>query len=154
MTTVDETERHSNICPHCGAKMQAYWQRLSPGLVQTLVKFRHAVLKKGENKIHVPKEVDFTKNEYNNFQRLRYHALVAKVKDKEGKRLSAYWLITRRGNQFCKGEATIPEKVKTFRNKIVEYGDKKVKINQVIDQTPYWDKLDDFMDFQEGDKLF
>jgi hypothetical protein len=134
--------------------MQDYWQRLSPGLVNTLIKFRQAVLRKRENKVHVPKEVEFTKNEYNNFQKLRYHALVAKVKDKQGNRVSAYWLITRRGNQFCKGEISIPEKVKTFRNKITEYGEKKVNIAQVVESVPYWDQKDDFMDFQDKNELF
>ena len=144
----------ANVCPHCGAKMQDYWQRLSPGLVNTLIKFRQAVLIKRENKVHVPKEVEFTKNEYKNFQKLRYHALVAKVKDKQGNRVSAYWLITRRGNQFCKGEISIPEKVKTFRNKIIEYGENKVNIAQVVESVPYWDQKDDFMDFQDKNELF
>lgn len=145
----------NNVCPHCGAKMQDYWQRLSPGLVNTLVKFRQAILVKKENKVHVPNEVVFTKNEYNNFQKLRYHGLVAKVKDKEGNRVSAYWLITRRGNQFCKGEITVPEKVKTYRNKITEYGQRKVNIGHVLDKMPYWDKKEDFMmDFQDKNELF
>jgi hypothetical protein len=47
-------------------------------------------------------------NEYANFQKLRYHGLIAKVLVSTGKSRDR-WLITRRGWAFLRGEVTIPK---------------------------------------------
>jgi hypothetical protein len=105
-------------CPCCGASMKKHWHRLSAGLAVVLIEFRNAVIARNINKIHVPKEIALDKTQYNNFQKLRYFGLIAKYKDASGKHEGGYWLLTRRGNQFCKGLIQIPIKVQTFRNKI------------------------------------
>lgn len=136
-----------DTCPHCGASMSRYWHRLSKGLVQTLVKFKMAVIEKQENKIHVPKEVVLTKNEYNNFQKLRYHALVAKSRNAKGDHDSGYWVLTRRGNEFLKGLITVPEKVQTFRNKITDRSTNRVSVHDVMrEDAKVWDEKHDFLD--------
>ena len=135
-------------CPCCGASMKKHWHRLSAGLAVVLIKFRNEVIARGQNKIHVPKQINLDKTEYNNFQKLRYHGLVAKFKDKDGKREGGYWLLTRRGNQFCKGEIQIPVKVQTFRNKISGRCPDLTSIMQILDiaegTAPYWDTKYDF----------
>jgi predicted transcriptional regulator len=81
----------------------------------------------------VQKDLSLTKNDYNNFQKLRYHGLVAKVKAKAG-----YWLITKRGGQFLRNEIAIPAGVKTFRNHVEEDGHTKetVRITDFKDRYP------------------
>lgn len=129
-------------CPHCGANMKIWRQRLTPGLAYVLIKFRQTVISRNINKVNPAKNMNLTKTEYNNFQKLRYHALIAKHDNK------GYWLLTRRGNQFVKGKVAIPESVYTFRNKIVKKSEGFVTIEQVIGSTPYWD---DNFEFEQYD---
>ena len=143
-----ETETVTCKCPHCGASLKKHWHRLSVGLVTTLLKFRQACIANGTHTIHVPKQVSFDKSEYNNFQKLRYHGLVAKARDKDGNHLSGYWILTRRGAEFCKNRVKLPIKVQTFRNKISARSDDKANIYEILeiigDKLPYWDTAYDF----------
>lgn len=131
-------------CPHCGASMKMYWHRLTPVLVESLVKMKERILEKGINEVSVSKELNLTKTQYNNFQKLRFHGLVAHFKDEDGNNKSGEWVITRRGNQFLRGEIEVPVRVQTFRNRIVEKDTKLVKISDVIGSTPYLEERDDF----------
>ena len=40
------SEKH--YCTHCGSQSNIYYHRVSPGIVDALIKFKRAVLKKGE----------------------------------------------------------------------------------------------------------
>lgn len=128
----DNTKKH--ICEHCGAQMKSWRHSLTPGLVDVLVSFIQAIKDKGENKIHLQTEMNLNSNQYNNFQKLRYFGLVAKVKDAEGNHLAGYWLITRLGGEFLRRETAIPRSVKTFRNSIVEKSEDVVFINDVYNR--------------------
>lgn len=133
-------------CEHCGAKMTAYEQRLSKGLVITLLKLRTAVRSQEMNDVHVPSLKTLTKTEFNNFQKLRYHAMVAHVTE-AGKDVAGRWLITKRGAQFLKGEVKVPEHVVTFRNKITAKSTKKIWIGDILslDEQPVWDRKDEYV---------
>ncbi len=135
------------VCSACGAKLRAYWVTLTPGIIHALVKFRQALSIKGENKIHLlddmdNREYELSRHEWNNFSRLRFHALVAKYK-KDGEHEAGYWLLTSRGAAFLRGEADIPVKVKIFRNKVVDHSEDTVFIKDVIGSTPYFETVDD-----------
>lgn len=127
-------------CEHCGARLSARWERISPLLIHCLTKFYDAILQNGENEISISKQINFTKSEYNNFQKLRFHGLVAKIKDKSG-----YWLLTSRGADFLHGRICLPIRVKIFRNHIVEKDTNYVYIKDILGTTPYLDKKDDFI---------
>lgn len=139
------------ICPCCGAKMTLHWHRLNKGLVNALIKFRKRVIAKGENKVQIS-ELDFSTTEFCNFQKLRYHAMIAKCKDGDGKRLGGYWLLTKRGNQFCKGLIEVPQKVGTFRNIIRKKSTEVVSLKSVLanNELPIWDNIDT-MEFEDYD---
>ncbi len=116
--------------------MAEYWHALTPGIVSALVKLAAAVHVYGRNQIHihdemkggnVPPRIRLTDHEWNNFTRLRFHALAAKCGE-DGKRKSGYWLLTRRGGQFLRGEIAVPLKVRTFRNKVVGHSDAVVRV--------------------------
>ena len=135
------------ICSCCGAKMKLHYHRLNKGLVNVLIKFRKQVLAKNHNQIQIS-ELNLTTTEFCNFQKLRYHAMIAKCKDSEGKRMGGYWLLTKRGNEFCKGLIEVPEKVGTFRNKIRKKSKEFVSIGKVLNnELPVWDSVET-MDFE------
>ena len=135
------------ICPCCGAKMKLHWHRLNKGLVNVLIKFRKQVIAKGQNQVQIS-ELNLTTTDFCNFQKLRYHAMIAKCKDANGKRMGGYWLLTKRGNEFCKGLIEVPEKVGTFRNKIRKKSSEFVSIGKVLKgELPTWDSVET-MDFE------
>ena len=143
-------QEEKKLCPCCGAKLTGRDERISKGVATSLIKFREAAILslkyRGLNKVHLAKDLDLTKNQYNNFQKLRYHGLIAHYKDKETKEYeSGYWLLTKRGNSFAKNECSISKKVVIFRNKIVERSDEKITLKEVLKENlPFWDKHDDF----------
>jgi hypothetical protein len=134
-------------CPYCGASMTARWERLSKGLVQSLVKFKQQVIILDRNKIHLQDDLKLTKTEYNNFQKLRYHAAIAKYINPDTKQHEAgYWLLTKRGNQLIKNMIEVPLKVKVFRNKIIDKCDERAYASDILKdvQLPVWDEKEDF----------
>ena len=147
--------QEKKICPCCGANLTGRFERVSRGLANSLIKFRKQVVKNKVNKIHLANDLELSKNEYNNFQKLRYHGLIAHYKCKETKEfLTGYWLLTHRGNKFCKNELHVPKKLHIFRNKIVERSEERICLKEVMndDEMPYWDERDDFgMNFRDVD---
>ena len=139
-------------CPCCGANTRKHWHRLSKGLAVTLIEFKKAVLAHNRNKIHIKNDLNFTKTQFNNFQKLRYHGLVAKcrnplTKEREG----GYWLLTRRGNLFCKNQIEIPVKVQTYRNKISDKSSQMVYIAEIVSDSelPFWDSIEDYLSYND-----
>lgn len=158
MCAKKKTKGESPKCPHCGANMYIHGHRLSKGLINSLIKFKKAVIKNQKNLVHLQDEVSLTKNEYNNFQKLRYHGLVAKCLDSDTKeRLSGYWLLTKRGNEFIKDAISLPHTVYTFRNKIVDKHPEKIKMSDVLKQVdmPYWDQdfICDYADIHDIEEI-
>jgi hypothetical protein len=131
--------KNIEYCECCGAKLMARWERLSPLLVRCLVSLYIRVHEKGLNNVSISKELHLSKTEYNNFQKLRFHAMIAHVKDHPGN-----WLITKRGAQFLSGTISVPLKVKIFRNHIQEHSHEMVSLTDVIADQPYLDIREDF----------
>lgn len=133
----------NNTCPQCGAKMNKYWHNLTRGLVDSFIKFSLAVRSKNANSVHLQTDVQLTKNQYNNFQKLRFFGLVAKVKDKNGNRKAGYWLVTKNGGAFLRGELAMPRRVRTFRNKIIDKDENLVYIKEVMgdDSVEYYQRI-------------
>lgn len=129
-------------CPHCHHSSNAYWHRLSPGVANALIKFKRAVIAKNENSVHLLKDMDgtpneLTRHEWNNFTKLRFHGLA--VPDKNAK--AGYWLLTHRGNEFLLGRLSVPLKVKTLNNHVVDHDELTVSISDVMGSTPHFDDI-------------
>lgn len=125
---IEKTKR----CEHCGASLKIFWRRLTPGLVSALVEAIKYVHGANKNEFHLQKHLpSLTKTQYNNFQKLRFHALVAKIDGKAG-----YWLITARGGEFLRGERAVPMRVSTFRNKVVGHSEETVHISSLKNRIP------------------
>jgi len=111
-------------CPVCGHIEKAWWQPLSRSLVRCLCRFGNAVKQKKFNKIHLQREIELTKSEYNNFQKLQYFGLVAKH-DERG-----CWVLTKRGLEFLQNKIAVNTKVLTLKDKKIEEGTEFKKISQ------------------------
>ena len=115
--------------------MKAFWHTLTPGLVSVLVKCIEFVHDHNRNEFHLQNDLHLSVNEFSNFTKLRFHALVAKVEEKPG-----YWLITKRGGQFLRAEISVPLKVKTFRNRVLEHSTELIHINELKGKIPVFER--------------
>jgi hypothetical protein len=115
--------------------MKAFFHTLTPDLVSVLVKCIEFVHAANKNEFHLQDDLHLTVNQFSNFTKLRFHALVAKVDDKPG-----YWLITARGGQFLRGEIAVPLRVKTFRNKVLEHSKELIHILELKGKIPYFER--------------
>lgn len=127
------TEPHT--CSHCG-------ELHTPQLAhkESIEKRKLLMLKAAANWVVEHKQNDFKKKDldlarfgqsaYGNFGALRYHALIAKVKDKQtGKPVKGRWLVTKQGWQFLRGVLDIPKFVLVKDNHIVPGSHSKRLIN-------------------------
>lgn len=146
-------------CPYCHASLKSYWHALTPGLISALSKLLLAIQHYGRNSVHIHDEMKACKGapfqlsdfEWNNFTKLRFHALAFKVEGKPGQ-----WGITRRGGQFLKGHISVPARVKTFRNRVLEgetgHSKELVHVNEFRRQIPWFESLPDF-DIEKPESL-
>ena len=126
-------------CPTCDAKLTGRWEYINKSQITLLNKLHKGINKFNRNSIHLQDDLYLTKNEYNNFQKLRYNGLVAHA---DG---TGCWLMTRRGASFLKGEIHLPKGVLVFRNRIQKYATKRVNIKSVLkNDEPYYYKCNDF----------
>ena len=84
-------------------------------------------------------ELELDHSEYGNFQKLRFHALIAKNKE-DNIIQNREWLITKRGADFLKGEIEIPARVQTFRNRVTDHDEETVNIKDVMRSVLYWEQ--------------
>ena len=136
-------------CETCGAKLKRYNHPMTPILVHALVKFYAAVCAKKENSIHLKDDMDGTDQELDRYERsnwtkLRFHGLVAKVKE-NNHQVRGCWLITHRGADFLKGELSIPKTVYVYRNNVVGRSEDLVSVRDVIASIPYVQSIDDIV---------
>lgn len=142
----------SEKCEHCGASLKKYWHRLTPGLVRALAKLYRAVVEKGKNDIDINEEMDNTKNKLShtekcNWQKLRLHGLVARVRE-DGRVMRSRWLLTKRGSQFLSGKVLVPLRVQSFRNEVVDHDAENVSVGHVMRNSVHWEQDFDYDIFE------
>lgn len=137
-------ENQGTHCEHCGASLKQYWHKITPGLVSALMKINQAVNIKKKNDIRIdrlPKEIALSHVERCNWQKLRLHGLIARVRE-YGEVKRGRWLITRKGYEFLQGHQ-IPERVKSFRNKVIGHSEELTTLSDSLRGTPYFEGIND-----------
>lgn len=136
--------KNKKTCANCGANMKAFWHTVNSGLVGIMIKAITFIRDNGKNEFHLQDDLHLSVNEFSNFTKLRFHGLVAHVKDKSG-----YWLITKRGGEFLRGEISIPKQVKTFRNRVIDHSPDTVNITRFKHDFPSFES-DYAFEIQQG----
>lgn len=137
--------KRKEVCDRCGQTISPYRVTATPLLVDTEIKFRQAVIDKGENSVNLTKDMkgkpyQLTWNERNNFSRLRFLGLVAK--DDNNK---SHWLLTKKGADFLNGKGSIRLWVTVWNNRIIDRSEEIVLVKDVIGTTPYLEQIDDIV---------
>lgn len=144
-------------CSHCGASMKKYWHKITPGICTALIKINKAVNLKKVNDVRIdklPTDLALTHVERCNWQKLRLHGLVARVRE-SGYVKRGRWCITRKGYKFLMGQE-IPERVMSFRNRVEGHSPEVTTLSKALRGTPWFESIDDIKfeyaePYQEGD---
>ncbi len=96
-------------CLSCGAKTVYYRHTLSKALMDGLYKLYRLG---GQRNLA---ELNLTRNQWDNFQKLRYWCLVEKCFDDNGKRIRGQWRITKFGYDFLERGIGISAAAITYR---------------------------------------
>lgn len=116
----------ASVCEKCGAKTVEYRHNLSDFLVTALARLDEA----GGGPLNIM-DLDLTRNQWDNFQKLRYFDLVEQVSADDGRRKAGYWRITEHGRRFIRGEDRSPLWVWTYRGEKVRYDGPPMSVGQV-----------------------
>lgn len=133
--------KERSVCANCGASMESYIYVLD--CLDALLVYRMEKLVRSRvaggmdfseaNKIHISSELKSTG--YSVLSRQTQAGklgLIAKVKNKNGSHNRAKgWAITERGFDFLQGKR-VPQKVKVWRNKILEHFDETTTISEAF----------------------
>jgi len=119
-------KREKRCCPTCGASMVEYKHGLSKALVEGLVRlFR-------QRKPVNLSVLSLTRNQWDNFQKLRYWDLVAKYREDGGvPGKGGVWTITSKGIDFVLGRIIVPRHVWTYRGERRRYDGADIGISDV-----------------------
>lgn len=118
------------ICPHCNAKMVEYKHGLSKALVEGLTRLANKGIR-----VNI-KDLGLTRNQWDNFQKLRYWDLVEKA-NPNGNQKGGWWMVTILGIQFLKHGIAIPKTVVTYRGSRIRFEGENVFVNQVVEGYMY-----------------
>ena len=107
--------REKRYCQHCGASMNEHKHSISKSMVIGLDRLR----KRG-GLLNI-KELGLTRNQWDNFQKLRYFGLTEQVPNEEGKTKQGVWRITQEGLDFLDGKRPVPKSAWSYRGKFVRF---------------------------------
>lgn len=114
-------------CPTCGTTLATYRHSLNVALVRGLIKLHEA----GGGPINL-RHLDLTRNQWDNFQKLRYFGLVAQVFE-DGKRRRGVWEITELGRDFLRGAATVRRISLTYKGETIGADGEEIHPSDVIE---------------------
>jgi len=137
-------EQQTGHCPHCGSKIQqSHKEILSKSKLDLLQVAAKHVIQAGAKDFKKKDVGDFAENpsNYNNFQKLRYHGLIAQTD------LRDHWVITRNAWAFLRGDKELPKFVLVRNNHIVDRSPELISAKDVWKGSPevitYFEYYDD-----------
>ena len=107
-------------CPECGARRVEYTHKLNGPMILALAKL--AEKEHGQANL---KDVVMTRNQWNNFQKMKYFGLVEAV-SVEGKRKKGVWKVTTLGDLFLEGRVSVPASAVTYRGQVRRLSETRV----------------------------
>ena len=110
------------------------------GMTVPLVTGLRALLRSGGGPLNI-KELCLTRNQWDNFQKLRYWDLVFQV-EVDGQRKKGVWQITPLGMAFLFRETRVPNHVWTYRGRTVRTAETMVWVTDVVE---WYEKREDYI---------
>lgn len=124
-----EAETNNGHCSHCHQTIKIYSYGVSRSMISVLRAMAASTTKDTGRAIDVDK-LSLKHSERTQLTKMRFHGLVAKVKDKNDVQIARNWLITRKGWQFLAGEP-IQSKVLVYNNQVLGHDGDTIVIERV-----------------------
>lgn len=120
-------------CPACGQHVQLYDYKLFATSAFALIE----LYKLGNGYHHISEYAEAGKNKQRapHFAELRFWGLIeASTNNDITRKASGYWKITAKGEQFVKGEISVPSRILIFNNKFQGFSGKStnIKISEAL----------------------
>lgn len=116
-------------CTHCHQTIKIYRYGISRSMVIVLKAMAKATEPNTGRAIDVD-ELKLKHSQRTQLTKMRFHGLVAKVKEGDGHQIPRHWLITRKGWQFL-GNEPIPAKVLVYNNQVLGHDGGTTEIKRV-----------------------
>lgn len=130
-----EAEANGGHCTHCEQTLKIYRYGISESMVRVLREMarRTKLQLDGNDKAGRVIDVDATLNlkhsERTQLTKMRFHGLVAKVKE-DGRQIPRHWIITTKGWNFLGNEA-VPAKVIVYNNQVLGHDGGMIDIRRI-----------------------
>lgn len=131
--TLIKTIEGDGHCPTCHQTIKIYRYRLNRSHCLFLRAMAERVRETGINNVDI--EMITAYSVRSQVTKLRFHGLIARVKNEQGKQMPRHWLITKKGWGFLKGDS-IPAVVITFNNQVLGHDDMIANIFGILGELP------------------
>lgn len=127
---LEQAAEHNNgKCTRCHQTIKMYRYRINETHARFLRAMAVAVKDTGVNDVDIS-TIGIAYSTRSQVSKLRFHGLIARIKDKRGKQVPRHWLITKKGWGFLHGDP-IQSKVVIYDNMVMGHEGELVNIYQV-----------------------
>lgn len=133
-----EAEHNGGHCSNCHQAIKIYRYGISTSMVRVLKAMARSTDKGTGRAIDVD-ELKLRHSERTQLTKMRFHGLVAKVKD-DGRQIPRHWLITRKGWAFL-GNEPVPAKVLVYNNQVLGHDGGTTEIKRIDGEADDYDAI-------------
>lgn len=138
--TLQEAKQHLRAnwdkgvdCPCCGQFVKRYTYHLNASIGATLISL-YKLHEIGSEWIHVNTEIRPESGGY--FSLAKHWGLIEQREkddhERDAKRVSGYWKLTPKGNEFVRGIISVPKSVYCFDGKVLGFSEAQVNIHKAL----------------------
>lgn len=128
-------------CPACGQLVKKYKYNINASIGVTLIEM-WKLHQKGSEWVHVNSEIRPLSGGYFSLAQ-QWNLIEGKQTSEEGvtKRVSGYWRLTPRGNNFVNDRITVPKYVEIYDGKVVGWSDEQIGIEDCLGKKFHYAEL-------------
>lgn len=137
MITIDEiaelekvAELNDGHCDRCHQTIKIYGYNIGRSHAVFLRAMAQKVAETGVNNVDIS-TIGLAYSVRSQVTKLRFHGLIARIKNNEGAQVARHWLITHKGYDFLNGNK-IDEKVLVYNNQVLGHAGRQVNIYTIL----------------------
>lgn len=137
MITIDEiaelekvAELNDGHCDRCHQTIKIYGYNIGRSHAVFLRAMAQKVAETGVNNVDIS-TIGLAYSVRSQVTKLRFHGLIARIKNDEGAQVARHWLITHKGYDFLNGNK-IDEKVLVYNNQVLGHAGRQVNIYTIL----------------------
>lgn len=134
-----EAEHNGGHCTNCHQTIKIYRYGISTSMVRVLKTMARSTDKNTGRAIDVD-SLDLRHSDRTQLTKMRFHGLVAKVKDDDKHQIPRHWLITRKGWGFL-GNDPVPAKVLVYNNQVLGHDGGTTEIKRIDGEADAYDAI-------------